>query len=170
MRGLAAAAAEVFVPLGHPAGPCPGRLRRGDRHHRRGGAQDPLLRVRPAALRRLLCGGLSGGDDGSVLRRPRAGLQRSSAACRSRSSTTTPRSRWRASWATASGSARGCSASCNRITCSRIGSADRARATTRARSKGWSAIARRNFLVPIPVFDSFEALNAHLLDVLPQAA
>ncbi len=30
--------------------------------------------------------------------------------------------------------------------------------------EGLVGYARRNFLVPIPVFDSFEALNAHLLD------
>jgi len=29
--------------------------------------------------------------------------------------------------------------------------------------EGLVGYARRNFLVPIPVFDSFEALNAHLL-------
>jgi len=33
-----------------------------------------------------------------------------------------------------------------------------------SKSKDCSAYARRNFLVPIPVFESFEALNAHLLD------
>ena len=30
--------------------------------------------------------------------------------------------------------------------------------------EGLVGYARRNFLVPIPVFDSFEALNAHLLE------
>jgi transposase len=48
-------AQEMFVPLARP-----GRLRRGDRHHWWCRTQDPFLRVRPAALRRLLCGGLSG--------------------------------------------------------------------------------------------------------------
>ena len=116
-----------------------GRLRRGAGGDRRGGAQDPLLRDGPAAQRRRLRAGLSGGDDGGVLRRARCRRSRSSAACRGRSSTTTPSWRWRASWATARGSGRGCSASCSRITCSPIGSAGRARATTRARSRGWSA-------------------------------
>src|SRR3954468_6718130 len=50
------------------------------------------------------------------------------------------RSRWPASSVTASGSGRGCSASCNRTTCSRTGSEDLAKATIRARSKGWSAM------------------------------
>ena len=35
--------------------------------------------------------------------------------------------------------------------------------------EGLVGYARRNFLVPIPVFESFEALNAHLLDCLPKA-
>src|SRR6476659_895688 len=60
--------------------------------------------------------------------------------CQSRLSTTTPRSRWPASSVMASGSGRGCSASCNRTTCSRTGSDDLAKATIRARSKGWSAM------------------------------
>jgi transposase len=38
----------------------PGGLRRGDRHHWWRRTQDPFLRVRPTALRRLLCSGLSG--------------------------------------------------------------------------------------------------------------
>ena len=63
----------------------------------------------------------------------------SSAVCRSRSSTTTPRLRWPGFWATEGGSGRGCSASCSRTTCLMIGSAGRARATTRARSRDWLA-------------------------------
>ena len=43
-------------------------------------------------------------------------------------------------WGTASGSARAYLPSCNRTICSRTGSADLAKATTRARSKGWSAM------------------------------
>ena len=72
--GLAAAGAGDVRAAGASSGARPGRLRRGDRHHRRRRAQDPFLRVRPAALRRLLCGGLSGREDGSLLRRPRPGL------------------------------------------------------------------------------------------------
>src|SRR3546814_5489065 len=44
-----------------PAGPCAGRLWRGDGGDRRRGAEGPLLRARPAAQRRLLCASLSGG-------------------------------------------------------------------------------------------------------------
>jgi hypothetical protein len=76
---------------------------------------------------------------------------------------TTPRSQLPASSATASGNGRGCSPSFNHTTCSMTGSVDLAKATTRVRSKGLVGYARRNFLVPIPVFESFEALNAHLL-------
>ncbi len=36
--------------------------------------------------------------------------------------------------------------------------------------EGLVGYARRNFLVPIPVFDSFDALNAHLAGALPEAA
>ena len=36
--------------------------------------------------------------------------------------------------------------------------------------EGLVGYARRNFLVPIPVFADFEALNAHLAGLLPQAA
>ena len=77
---------------------------------------------------------------------------------------TTPSSRWPASSVTASGNARACSASCNRIICSRIASADPVKGNDKGKVEGLVGYARRNFLVPIPVFDSFEALNAHLLD------
>ena len=92
------------------------------------------------------------------------GRLHSSAAYRSRSCTTTPRLRRPASSVTASGNARACLPSCNRTTCSRIGSADLAKATTRAKSKGWLAMRDGTSSVPIPVFESFEALNAHLLE------
>ncbi len=42
--------------------------------------------------------------------------------------------------AVARGNAHACSPSCNRTTCLRIGSADLAKATTRAKSKGWSVM------------------------------
>lgn len=57
---------------GHGAG----RLRRGAGDRRWRGAEGALLRDRPAALRRLLRPGVSGGDDGSVPGRPRSGLLR----------------------------------------------------------------------------------------------
>src|SRR5438270_7446693 len=58
---------------------------------------------------------------------------RSSARCRARSCTTIPSWRWRASWATGCVSAHECSASCSHITCLPTGSADPAKATTKAR-------------------------------------
>jgi hypothetical protein len=58
---------------------------------------------------------------------------RSLARCRARSCTTTPRWRWRASWATECASARGYSASCSRIKYLPIGLAGPAKATTKAR-------------------------------------
>src|SRR5262249_52901010 len=47
--------------------------------------------------------------------------------------------RWRASWAAGCVSARGYSASCSRITCLPIGLAGPAKATTKVRSRDWSA-------------------------------
>ena len=55
-----------------------------------------------------------------------------------------------------------CSRSWCRTTCSRTGSAVPARVTTRARSRGWWDMLGRNFLVPVPSFPSFDALNAYL--------
>jgi len=46
------------------------------------------------------------------------------------------------------GNGRGCSPSCNRITCSRIGSVVLAKAMTRAKSKGWSATRDGTSLYP----------------------
>ena len=60
------------------------------------------------------------------------GRSHSSAGFHNRSCMTTPRLRWPASSVTASGNGRGCSPSCSRTTCSRIGLADLAKATTRA--------------------------------------
>jgi transposase len=39
-----------------------------------------------------------------------------------------------------------------------------AKGNDKGKVEGLVGFARRNFMVPIPVFDSFEALNAHLLD------
>jgi len=58
------------------------------------------------------------------------GRSQSSAGFHNRSCMTTPRLRWPASSVTASGNGRACSPSCNPITCSRIGLADSAKATT----------------------------------------
>ena len=57
------------------ARPCPGRLRRGDGGDRRRRADGALLRLRPAAQRRLLRPRLSGGDRRGLGRRPRPCLR-----------------------------------------------------------------------------------------------
>ena len=75
----------------------------------------------------------------SVARDVRARRLRSAAASPAPSCTPTPSGRLPASWAMESGSERASSRSCNLTICSRTGSAGRARATTRARSRGWSA-------------------------------
>src|SRR4051812_41413189 len=62
-----------------------------------------------------------------------------SARCRARSCTTIRRWRWHASWATGCASGRGSSASCSRITCLPTGLAARAKATTKAKLRDWSA-------------------------------
>src|SRR5258706_389888 len=92
------------------------------------------------------------------------GRSHSSAGFHNRSCMTTPRSRWPASSVMASDNGRACSPNCNRTTCSRIGSADLAKATTRARSKDWSAMRAGTSSYQIPVFESFEALNSYLLE------
>src|SRR6202035_4670117 len=92
------------------------------------------------------------------------GRSHSLAAYRSRSCMTTPRSRWPASSVTASGNARACSPNCNRTTCFEDRFGRPGKGNDKGKVEGLVGYARRNFLVPIPVFESFEALNAHLLE------
>ena len=80
------------------------------------------------------------------------------------SCTTTPSWRLPGSWAMGSGSERASSRSFSPTICSRTGSAGRARATTRARSRGLVGFIRRNFLVPVPRAESFAALNDALAE------
>ena len=65
---------EMYVPLSHPRGRCPVRLRPGQGGHRRSGADHPLLRAGPSPQRRVLRQGLPRRDDGGVLRRSRLGV------------------------------------------------------------------------------------------------
>ena len=68
--------------------------------------------------------------------------------------------------------ARRCSQNCKAITCSTAGLAGLARATTRAcpgprsggKVEGLVGYVRRKFMTPLPVAESFEALNARLLE------
>ena len=79
--------------------------------------------------------------------------------------TTTPPWRWPGYWETAAASGPECSPSCSPTTCSMTGLAVRARERIRGRcpdSIGVVGYARRNFLVPIPSFESFKDLNAYL--------
>ena len=62
----------------------------------------------------------------------------------------------------AAGGGPGCSPSFNPTTCSRTGSAVQAKGTDKGKVEGLVGYVRRNFLVPIPSFESFDALNAHL--------
>ena len=68
-------AQEMFVPLVHSPGHAQADF--GEAIGVIGGVErkDPLLCDGLAAQRRLLRGGLSGGDDGSLLRRPRSGVR-----------------------------------------------------------------------------------------------
>src|SRR5580700_379642 len=84
----------------------------------------------------------------------------SSAAYRSRSSTTIRSWRWPASWAMGRGSGRECSASCNPITCLPTGSGVR----DKGKVEGMVGWIRRNLLVPVPRATSFTALNEQLLE------
>ena len=75
VRGAPSAAARGVRAAAARSGPRAGGLRRSAGGDRRGGTEDPLLRDGPAAQRRLLRAGLSGGDDGGVLRRAQCGVR-----------------------------------------------------------------------------------------------
>ena len=61
------------------------------------------------------------------------------------------------------------SPSCNRTTYSRIVSVGLAKATTKAKSRGWSAMPDGTSLIPIPVFESFEVLEGRPLWCMPRS-
>ena len=84
--------------------------------------------------------GISGRDGGEPSATATSRPSPFSAACAARSCMTTRApSRWRGSWRRmASGCARMISRNCRAITCSTTGSADQARATTKARLRDWS--------------------------------
>ena len=65
---------EMFVPLAHPPGHAQVDFGEAIGIIGGGGTQDPLLGIRPAAVGRLFCDRVSGGDDGGVVRRSRAGI------------------------------------------------------------------------------------------------
>jgi transposase len=63
---------------------------------------------------------------------------------------------------TTSGDARACSAELHYLFEDRFGRPGKG--NDKGKVEGFVGYARRNFMVPIPLFASFEALNAHLLD------
>ena len=137
-RAPAAVARDVRAVAARP-GARAGRLRRSAGGDRWSGAEDPLLRDGSAAQRRLPGAGLSGGEQRGLLR----GTSRQLRVLR-RGAALDPVRQPQAGggahpgrWPAASGL--GSSASCSRTTCSPTASDDPARATTRARSKGWWA-------------------------------
>ena len=68
--GPAAIDARGFCAAASPAGPCPGRLRRGGGGGRGQAGEGCLLLPDPAPFQRLVRQGLSEGDDGGLPRRP----------------------------------------------------------------------------------------------------
>ena len=80
------------------------------------------------------------------------------AECPRASCTTIPGLPWRRYWETAGVRAPAPSPSCSPTTCSTTGSA----APGKGKVEGLVWYSRRNFLVPVPSFESFDALNAYL--------
>ena len=153
---------EMFVPLSHPAGPRPVRLRRGGGGDRRGGAEGALPGAGPAPQRRLLREGLPVAEtteaflDGHV-----------------------------SAFAFLGGVPQSILYDNTKLAVARIlgdGRRQRTRSFTELQShylfedrfgrpgkgndkgkvEGMVGYVRRNFLVPVPSFQSFDALNAHL--------
>ena len=127
---------EMFVPLSHPPGPRAVRLRSGVGVHRGQEAQGPLLRDVAASQRRHIHKGISRGDHGGVLRRARVGVPLPGRSAAEHPVTTTRRLPSPRYWEEDVASARVRSRSFSRTTCSATGSAELARATTRAVSEG----------------------------------
>ena len=150
------------MPLSHSAGARPVRLRRGGGGDLQCGAQGALLRAGSAPQRRLLCEGLSGGAHRDVPGRSRVGLR-----LPGRGAPEHPVRQHQAGGSQDPG---------------RTDSRKRTRAFTELQShylfedrfgrpgkgndqgkvEGMVGYVRRNFLVPVPSFQSFDALNAHL--------
>ena len=154
---------EMFVPLVHPPGHAQADF--GEALAVIGGVERKIhffafdLPHSDAMLR----GGLSGGDDGGLLRRPRAGvrvLRRRAAVdpLRQHEDRGGPHPGRRQAPADA------------RVRRAAVALPVRGplrpagKGNDKGKVEGLVGYARRNFLVPIPVFESFEALNAHLLD------
>ena len=148
----------------------PVRLWSGQGGDRWGGADRPLPGHVPPPQRRMLRQGLPRRDDGGVLRRSRLGLPRSWAACPAASSTTNTR----LAVARILGDGRRKRTRVFSELVSHYLFEDRygrpGRGNDKGKVEGLVGYARRNFLVPIPSFESFDALNAYLEGEVPGAS
>ena len=84
------------------------------------------------------------------------------AECPSASCTTIPGWPWRRYWETAGVNAPAPSPSSSPTTCSRTGSAAPGKGNDKGKVEGLVGYVRRNFLVPVPSLESFDALNTYL--------
>ena len=112
--------------------------------------------------RRLLCEGISGGDHRGLSGRSRPRPLPSWAACPRAFCTTIRSWRWPGYWGMVVVSGPGRLPSCSPTTCSRTGFGRPGKGNGKGKVEGMVGYVRRNFLVPVPSFQSFEALNAHL--------
>ncbi len=157
-KGAAAPVAGVVRPPVPLPWPRPVRLRRGMGDHRRGGAEGPLLRPGPAPQRRLLREGLPRGDHRGVSGRPRLGLRLPGRDA--------PEHRVRQHQAGGGEDGRRKRTRAFTELQSHYLFDDRfgrpGKGNDKGKVEGMVGYVRRNFLVPVPSFESFAALNAHL--------
>ena len=155
-------AQEMFVPLEHPPGHA--QVDFGEAIGVMGGVERKIhFFALSAALGRLLRGRLPRRERRKPSATAMFGRSASVAAFRSPSFMITPRSPWLAFLATGSGSGRAVSPSQSHyLFRDRFGRPGKG--NDKGKVEGLVRYARRNFLVPLPVFESFEALNAYLVD------
>ena len=149
---------EAFVPLHHPPGHA--QVDFGEAVVEVGGRREKVAFFCP-----IPTSGSSRPIRGRRRRPSSTGMcmpSPSSAGFRNRCSTTTTAAWCRAFWRTGRAGGRGSSAGSCRITSCAIVTGAQARGTTRARWRVWWALPRRNFMVPLPRFASWEAFNLRL--------
>ena len=149
---------RAAVPL---AGPRPVRLWRGPGGHRRCGAEGPLLRHRPAPQRRLLRQSLSVRDHRGLPGRPRV-----SPRLPGRGPPGHPLRQYQAGGGEDTGRRRRQRTRAFTELQSHYLFEDRfgrpGKGNDKGKVEGLVGYMRRNFLVPVPSFESFDALNAYL--------
>ena len=152
---------EMFVPLSHAPGPCPVRLWGSPGDHRGSGAEGPLLRPGSASQRRLLREGLPGRDHRGLPGRARLSVRLPGRGPRSILYDNT-----RLAVAKILGDGRRRRTRAFTELQSHYLFEDRfgrpGKGNDKGKVEGMVGYVRRNFLVPVPSFESFEALNAHL--------